>query len=289
MSKLLFIIGMQKSGTSLLNRMLMQQDCISNPFLPEGKFFWGDNPPFSPVDKPCGVLFQDHFGLNGHHLDGSDFRIGDRHLLNKRIEQAQVKTPILMNKNPYNSLRVSWLKALFPQCVIISIHRNPIANIYSLLKKYVTQDNPGVAPENGWWGIKPKQWSTLLSANKLIQSTQQWSMVNQEIVNNVADIDLLLNYETLCEQPNICIQQILSTCGLYQQSAQFPPCKNLNNEYLTGSQLLSKNRELNKSNNFSLNHLNEKLEFPPLNKEQINEIQRFTNPVWQQLKTKESL
>jgi len=289
MPKLLFIIGMQKSGTSLLNRMLMQQGCISNPFLPEGKFFWGDNPPFSPVDKPCGELFQSHSGLNGHHLDETDFRLKDQHLLVNRIEQANVNTPILMSKNPYNSLRVRWLKAMFPQCVIVSIHRNPVANIYSLLKKYVQQDNPGAAPEKGWWGIKPKKWSTLLSVNKLIQSTQQWAMVNQEIINNVTHIDLLINYKTLCEQPNRCIQQILSTCGSYQQSIQFPPCENLNNEYLTGSRLLSKNRELNKSNDFSLNHLNEKLEFSPLKLKQINEIQRLTEPLWQQLNKKESL
>jgi len=88
--KQLFIIGMQKSGTSLLNRMLMQQKVVKNPFLPEGKFFWGDNPPFNPVDEPCGQLYQNHSGNNGHYLNAQDFNLNHQKLLFDRIKQADI-------------------------------------------------------------------------------------------------------------------------------------------------------------------------------------------------------
>ncbi|VAW49243.1 hypothetical protein MNBD_GAMMA03-1, partial [hydrothermal vent metagenome] len=71
----------------------MQQSVINNPFLPEGKLFWGDNPPFSPVDKPCGELYQKYNGERGHFLDETDFSIADRNLLLNRIKTTDIKEP----------------------------------------------------------------------------------------------------------------------------------------------------------------------------------------------------
>ncbi|HHL31071.1 MAG TPA: sulfotransferase [Oceanospirillales bacterium] len=281
--KLLFIIGMQKSGTSLFNRMLMRQDCLCNPFLPEGKFFWGDNPPFTPTDQPCGVLYQKHKGDHGHYLDDTDATDEDRLLLLSRIKQADIKEPILMNKNPYNSVRIKWLKTLFPQGKIIAIYRNPVANIYSLLKRYNKQ-NQGVGPENGWWGIKPRHWQNMLSDNKISQCIQQWNAVNQEILNNVQLLDMLVNYDDLCSDPNAIIQQSIHAFGSYHLSDRFQNIKNMNGEYLTGSRLMSKNKELKRQQGFDLSQLQEVIEFPALAETAVALIKNKTTDVYRQLK-----
>ncbi|MCF6301373.1 MAG: sulfotransferase [Proteobacteria bacterium] len=192
---------MQKSGTSLLNRLLMYQPFITNPFLPEGKFFWGDDPPFSPKAAPCGHLYQKHLGQHGHALDAKDFDYSDQTLLNHRITEAKVSTPILVNKNPYNSVRIPWLKRMFPDCKIVTITRKPQANIYSLLKKYQTHKGLGVEPEDGWWGIKPLNWQELLNNDKLIQCANQWTAINEQLYENIHQIDYLLSYSSLCNNP----------------------------------------------------------------------------------------
>ena len=281
--KLLFVIGMQKSGTSLLNRMLMQQSFIENPFLPEGKYFWGDNPPFSPVDKPCGQLFQKYAGEHGHYLDDSDFSLLDKELLFSRIKQANITEPILMNKNPYNTVRVQWLKAVFPDCKIVGIYRNPVANVFSLLKKYIECEGQVVGPENGWWGIKPKNWLKIISNNKTIQCAEQWKSVNKQMLENLDKVDKLINYVDLCKHPNEVIAQSIAGYNIQKPISQLPVCKNMNKEYLHGSRLLSKNREFRKNKGFDLSGLQDEPECPPLQPKQIDQIEEITADVWDKL------
>jgi len=284
--KLLFIIGMQKSGTSLCNRMLMKQPFITNPFLPEGASFWGDLPPFTPMESPCGQLYQKHNGLKGHALDSDDFNKKDNELLHHRIKNAKVKTPILMNKNPYNSVRTEWLKKHFPEAKIYAIVRNPIANIYSLLKKYDDRNNQGIGPENGWWGIKPRLWGKLINNNKVIQCTQQWNAVNQNIIDSQTHIDRILDYELICEKPNEIVKIVTEEFNLNTSIAELPRCKSFNDEYLYGSRLVSKNQELRRTGHFNLSELEEDIEFPPLTPSEIEYINRHSQDLWVQLKSK---
>ena len=283
--QLIFVIGMQKSGTSLLNRMLMQQDFITNPFLPEGAKFWGDLPPFTPKEKPCGELFQSHSGINGHYLDAKDFRVSDQILLRQRVADAKVKTPILMNKNPYNSVRVPWLKSIFPKCKIYAVFRQPTPNIYSLLKKYHDHTGQGAAPDSGWWGIKPKSWMEMQHANKTLQCISQWNAVNKSILNSSHDIDYFFDYQSICESPNKIINLIKESNHVTMESNKLPLCKNFDNEFKEGSRLLSKNKELRKTSTFNLQNLKEEKEFGPLTEAQCQLIENNTIKIWQKLKS----
>ena len=281
--KLLFIIGMQKSGTSLLNRMLMQQKTICNPFLPEGKYFWGDVPPFSPTEKPCGEIFQKHKEKKGHSLDRFDYVNKDKKLLCQRIKDAKVTTPILMNKNPYNTVRIPWLKKVFPDSKVVAMYRNPVANVYSLLKRYSTKNQKGVMPENGWWGIKPQDWLKIQSNNKVLQCSRQWSSVNNEILRNRNQINLIINYDNLCENPEKEMENIFQVMEESHDFHYSSKLKNFNTEYLRGSRLLSKNKELKKNKEFDLSMLNETIEFPALTSSEIKQITDITKSTWKSL------
>lgn len=280
--KLLFIIGMQKSGTSLLNRILMHQDNVENPFLPEGKLFWGDDPPFQPEKPPCGLVYQSYNGEHGHFMDEFDYSLEHKELLESRIKDANIQAPILMNKNPYNSVRIRWLKAVFPSCKIVAVYRNPIANVYSLLKKY-SEPEQKMKHGNSWWGIKPKHWKSLLSENKIVQSSSQWVAVNKEILDNLQYIDCLWSYDKICNEPNKLVQTVYDFFDIQCSINKIGFLKNFDYEYKVGSRLTSKNQEFRKNTGFDLSNLKEKREFLPLNNLEIQSIKEACSHTWSQL------
>jgi len=281
---IVFVVGMQKSGTSLLNQILMKQDFIKNPFLPEGRQFWGDEPPFSPVEVPCGEIYQKHNGEHGHHIDKKDYSVDHKALLVKRINEANVSEPVLMNKNPYNSVRITWLREMFPSCKIIAVYRNPVSNIYSLLKKYVESGNVGPKPEEGWWGIKPINWRQYVSENKLLQCCNQWNMVNSELLKHKGLINVWFEYQEVCRNPNKTLKIIQSNLELNYDLKTIENIKSFDDEYMNGSRFVSKNKEFRVQNKFDLSDLNEDIQFPPLKEDQINEIKNNCNNQWSLLK-----
>lgn len=279
--KLLFVTGLQKSGTSLLNRLLMSQPTITNPFLPEGKAFWGDDPPFNPELSPCGTIFQSHQGTHGHHISIEDYTSSDQTLLQSRIDAAKVRTPVLLNKNPYLSVRLPWVKKVFPDSVIICIFRKPEANIFSLLKKYHLNE-PNQTED--WWGVKPLNWQSLVNENKLKQTVKQWNAVNNQLLADIDCIDFLLEYSSLCNNPLASIQNILKCANTPNHEMVLPDHKLtcMDNEYLTGGTLESKNKQLRQTNGFQLKST-DRNDFSKLDHLQIQYIKKHTSETYSSL------
>lgn len=282
MSQIIFIIGLQKSGTTLLNRLLSIQPNVANPFKLEGRDFWGDSPPFSPTAEPCGRIYQQYSGEHGHSLDSADFLESDQHLLLERIKVQNISCPIWINKNPYNSVRIPWLKKHFPESKIVAMIRNPLANVFSLLKKYTPHEHMGYPPENGWWGVKPKNWLQIQNQDKLVQSADQWLSVNQEILNQINQVDHLIRYDQLCEQPTEMISELI---GIGTNEIQGPGTQEAltcnDQEYLTGSRLLSKNREYLNESSFNLDSQDETIEIHPLKSHEIEMIDLKCSGLWE--------
>ncbi|MGJ8662022.1 MAG: sulfotransferase family protein [Marinicella sp.] len=275
--KLIFIVGLQKSGTSLLNRLLMQQPTVTNPFLPEGKFFWGDDPPFTPTAKPCGDIYQKYQGKMGHFISAVDFDPLDQQLLMQRISEAAISTPVLMNKNPYNTVRIKWLKTIFPTCKIVALIRNPLANVFSLLKKHENNSS-----SDQWWGVKPKNWNALISSNKTEQVSKQWKTVNQSLVNDFEDIDYLLNYADLCSHPEQHLNSILKLVSQNYTEMLHSPLTCMDSEYKTGGSLESKNKLLRQTNQFNIPEQTQ-IEIQPLSADQIEVINSYTQVLYSEL------
>lgn len=278
--KLLFVTGIQKSGTSLVNRMLMSQATVTNPFLPEGKYFWGDNPPLSPEEEPCGEVYMRYGGHHGHHMSIKDFCCNHREILESKIRDSNIKTPILLNKNPYLVVRLGWLKKVFRQCKVVVMVRNPLSNIYSLSKKH----SPALSQtEKGWWGVKPLEWEALIDKDKITQISRQWKSVYDFVVANANHVDLFIEYKSLCSDPNKTISTILGLHGekIDLEINDLISC--MDQEYLIGGSLESRNKDLRKSKNFSINFNSSEIHYPPFDKETINKISSIVNPTWEKL------
>lgn len=152
------VVGLQKSGTSLLLRLLDQTKAFRNPVKFEGRELWGDDPPFAPTAFPAGTFYQRDHGENGHALGVAEATDEVREHLDGALADAAKPGKALVLKNPYNTVRVPWLRALLPDAVIVGVVRRPLPNAFSLLKKHVENPHVHRGPEEGWWGVKPGGW-----------------------------------------------------------------------------------------------------------------------------------
>ena len=274
--RLIFIVGLQKSGTTLLLRMLSRCPQVENPFKSEGNDFWGNIPPFTPTEFPAGFIYQRSKGEMGHEISEDDSTPDIFNVLNERLASIAKDPSIVANKNPYNTVRLPWIKRLFPDSVVVATVRRPIPNVFSLLKKHVPHEDGGLMPEEGWWGVKPGGWRKLIHENKVIQCSRQWSAVNEKLWNDRKYVDILITYQELCTSPSKIIDNIV-TLALgreFKANLNLPPINCFDLEYKKGSRLLSKNKYFNKSGNL-ITPETESVEIEPFRDEDIDIIENI--------------
>lgn len=274
--RLIFIVGLQKSGTTLLLRMLSRCPQVENPFKSEGNDFWGNVPPFTPTEFPAGFIYQRSKGEMGHEIAEVDATPDIFNVLNERLASIAKDPSIVANKNPYNTVRLPWIKRLFPDSMVVATVRRPIPNVFSLLKKHVPHEDGGLMPEEGWWGVKPGGWRKLIHENKVIQCSRQWSAVNEKLWNDRKYVDMLITYHALCASPSKIIDNIVTLVlgREFKANLNLPPINCFDLEYKKGSRLLSKNKYFNKSGNL-ITPETESVEIEPFRDEDIDIIENI--------------
>ena len=120
-------------------------------------------------------------------------------------------------------------------------------NVFSLLKRFTHNEAYTYEPEEGWWGVKPKNWRQLIHENKIIQCAHQWKAINGKLLQERNLVDLIVSYHQVCSSPLATVEKILSlTEGKeVKLSVKYPLIQCFDNEYQTGSRLLSKKRDPN--------------------------------------------
>ena len=284
--KLILIVGLQKSGTFLLKQLLVESGLVEHPFKGEGDDWFGNVPPFTPQAFPAGVIYQKSRGKMGHEIGENDATTEVKNCLLERLQKLEIKTSIIVNKNPYNVVRIPWLRKLFPDSFIVGIVRKPVANVFSLLKRFTHFTGYNYEPEAGWWGVKPKNWQQLIHENKMIQCAQQWRVVNQKLLEDQDLLNLLVSYHDLCTSPLITVEKILSIVENKEikLSVNYPPIKCFDAEYEIGSRLLSKKRAADGSAVLDTSWLQqERIEIQALQPIDIALIEDICQPVSQQI------
>ena len=279
--RLLLIVGLQKSGTTLLSRMLQQIDGVENPFKKEGDDFWGNKPPFVPSAFPAGEIYQRSGGALGHEIGADLATDAVREELLRRLASLEFRGPVILNKNPFNTVRVPWLRALFPQSYIVAVVRRPVPNVFSLTKKYVPHEKRGRAPVDGWWGVKPPGWMNMVGDDKVRQCALQWREVNTRLVRDRALIDEFVFYHELCEGPAGVVAGIVRGATHRDLDAEpgFPQILCYDREYRRGSRLRSKNRYFRERGGLTTPR-EEPMEIGPLNQEEIETIEEICAATW---------
>jgi len=275
--KLILIVGLQKSGTSLMARLLSHTPVVSNPFgidpAAEGHDFWG-NPPFTKNGFPAGVIYNRSNGNNGHEIDLEDATPEVANVLATRLEQLKYLTPIILNKNPHNVLRIKWLRALFPRAIIVGVVRRSVPCVFSLTKKLMFRASREPNWNAEWWGMRVRGWQNLIREDKILQNSLMWHEVNQKLLDDRAELDFLVPYHELCSAPNYWVDKILSKA--LNQDLRDVPCESglltcLDDEYLRGAELKSNNDQYKSEHDFSIAEAKH-IELPPLDERQIEMI-----------------
>ena len=279
--QLIFIVGMQKSGTNLMKRLLLHSGIVESPGKGEFQDLWGNRPYFSPTAFPAGTIYQKYHGLQGHQINVDEATMAVQEVLQERLAAAiSGKKAAILNKSPYNSVRLPWLRALFPNSFIVAMVRQPLSNLFSLLKKFIPHDRRRTAPEDGWWGVKPARWQEMVSEKKVIQCAYQWEAVNQKLWHDRAYIDMVVSYQQLCEQAQKLVELILSRAlkRPILLPAAFPVLKCFNEEYQHGAALRSKNSYYRPTGNRFDIPSKENIELLPLTEQEVVKIREICDP-----------
>jgi hypothetical protein len=144
--RLIHVVGLQKSGTSLLVRLLENSGharFLDGKGKTEGGIDWGHRPSFSPAAWPAGTIYQRSNGENGHEIGAEDATrdICEAVRTSTAEKLNSVPTQFGVSKIPYDMVRLPWVRAVLPDLFIVGIVRRPVPNVYSLWKRF--QPNSG--------------------------------------------------------------------------------------------------------------------------------------------------
>ena len=132
---------------------------------------------------------------------------------------AQVR---LLEKTPKNALRVPFLLEVFPDAQFIFLHREPRANLSSMMQAWRAKGWVTYRQLPGW----PGPWSLLLPPGyERLQGRPleeivafQWRVANETILDDLADLPrerwTSLRYESLVSDPRAEIEKLLGFAGL---------------------------------------------------------------------------
>lgn len=284
------IVGIQKSGTTLLNRLLHRTDAFMPVGPGEADAFWGNDPPFAPVEDPVGRLRLERGEDFGHELETEQAGPEVVRLLHERLQSVQetsgTPTVAFLAKSPYHAVRLPWLRAIFPHATIVATMRRPEANIFSLVKKHVPHRGRGLPPdESGWWGVKPAGWRSLLDPDPIRRCTSQWVATNERLLDTLRDGDLVVDYATLCRRPEEVLRAVIRRSGGEPDEVGViaEELSSRDDEYRTGSTLRSKNRMFRETGDFRL-PADEPIELPPFDAANLEAIQLATGSLWARMK-----
>jgi hypothetical protein len=180
--KWVFIAGCSNSGTSLLSAILSMHPLLGS--LPdEGQFCTNQ----LPLNRNIGQKRLWAIPPEKMYWDENSQTIIDLPKLKKQWAARfnKVKSAILLEKSPPNTVRLRWLQANFKNAFFIGIHRNGYA----------------VAE-----GIKRKV------GHPVELGAKQWANANQILLSDFDHLHhkLLISYERLTEQPEETIRDICS-------------------------------------------------------------------------------
>jgi hypothetical protein len=126
-----------------------------------------------------------------------------------------------VNKHPRNSVRIDYLRRVFPDARFIHVIRDGRAVVSSTVAQIRSRPRRAKQPMGGF--CRPPGWRTLLRDDLIEQTALQW----QAIVRHVRERRVTLGsdycevrYEELCERPREVYRRLFAFAGLATGEAQ---------------------------------------------------------------------
>jgi hypothetical protein len=128
----------------------------------------------------------------------------------------------MLDKLPKNSLRIPFLKRVFPDALFVFLFREPRQSISSMMEawesgQWVTYPNI-LAGQKRWSLLLPPGWPAMLNAPLESICAQQWTAANNCILSDLEDVDadrqLRIGYDAFTKNPFSVVEQICAFSNL---------------------------------------------------------------------------
>jgi tetratricopeptide (TPR) repeat protein len=191
----IFIVGLPRTGSTLLEQMLCQHTDVSS--LGEQAIIAKQVANFvAHSTKEAYPLFMPELNTP----KGQEICQQAASIYEMAVKKRQLKTPFVIDKLPANFQSIGFIKSILPHAKIIHLTRQFADTGLSIFKNNFAANEPYLCD------LKELSAYHKLHCNLM----QHWQQVYQ---NEIFEI----TYETLVSQPKAAIQQVLTFCGLSEQ------------------------------------------------------------------------
>jgi hypothetical protein len=122
--------------------------------------------------------------------------------------------PRFVNKCPGNSVRIEFLKEVFPDAIFIHILRDGRAAAYSIMRSRLGHSG-------AYWSVKPPGWQDLLKLPLVDACALQWKITVEAILQSAKKLPgeqfMEIRYEEFVDRPAEIFEQVGEKCDLVWQ------------------------------------------------------------------------
>jgi hypothetical protein len=158
-------------------------------------------------------VWQKFAGNNDESLGRDDVTASARKYLHTVLQNNLriFNKPRFTNKCPGNSVRIEFLKEIFPDAIFIHIIRDVRAAAYSIMRSRMEHSG-------AYWSVKPPGWQNLLKLPLVDACALQWKMTVEKILQSAEKLPreqyLEVKYEEFVSRPAEIFEQVGEKCDL---------------------------------------------------------------------------
>jgi len=199
----IFLIGSPRSGTGISSDMFGRHPDVAN--LSDAHMIWDPRRRFdADADNdwtPNDVTAEDAARLHARFEYHRRFHAKQRFL----------------NKNPRSSVRIDYIRAIFPDAVFVHVIRDGRAVVASMLELVRRRPHLKHLWDAPMPFAHPPNWRTLVREDKAEQSALQWRAIVNTVLSKRAELGSAYHefkYEELCEDPREVLGAAFRFAGL---------------------------------------------------------------------------
>lgn len=185
----IFIVGMPRSGTTLLEQILGSHSSVYGA----GELEF--------LNKAIKPMIKFNIETNGEYFTSDNFELRLKEIRTNYLDflaQLNISSPYFTDKMPINFKWIGFAILAFPEAKFIHVSRDPMATCWSIYKNYFS----GSGQNYGY------DFDDLLQFYRLYRELM--SFWEQRFPKSIYNI----NYEILTEQPDVEIKSLLDFCDL---------------------------------------------------------------------------
>ena len=201
LKKPIFIIGCPRSGTSIFVKL-----CATDPWVAN----WSE----------AGRVWDNvnYFNKDAEHCwEPNIVTKKNANRLHSKFEWFRQihKKKRFINKHPRNSVRIKYIRKIFPDAYFIHVIRDGRAVVNSIVNKINNEPIRQKIPFGNF--CKPPNWRKYLCDDIIKQTAMQWKEIVQYILSNRDDLGdkyFEVKYEDFCSKPHDTFRDIYKFVGL---------------------------------------------------------------------------